>query len=268
MQCKGRYCREKTELKFPVKSGYFTERRCQNIAVGKGCDPELCDTCQDKSRQPWSPKCQQSKFQGKIDQPYFPDSWLFGSERFKKFHELPGNSLYPDVYEYAETAQRLARQGISTEEMPPKSTPKPATVIPQSTPTSVPPPAETKKPGRSKKVAPQPVAAPTESVPVPSVEPFVQKKKTTKKATVAPSPLSAPHAPEPKVYESQEEALEAVEVIKIPLQQKTIHDVVHWYEPTKQKVYERKKDGSIGVYQGRYNRAEDKIQSFPDSDKE
>ena len=73
---------------------------------------------------------------------------------------------------------------------------------------------------------------------------------------------------EPKVYESPEEALEAIEVIKIPLQQKTIHDVVHGYEPTKQKVYERKKDGSIGVYQGRYNRAEDKIQSFPDSDKE
>ncbi len=121
MQCKGRYCREKQELKFPLRSGYFTERRCQNIALGQGCDPELCETCQDKSRQPWSPKCQRSKYQGKVDQPYFPDSWLFGSERFLKFHAIPGNTLSKDVYEYAETAQRIAQKGCSIPEMPRKT---------------------------------------------------------------------------------------------------------------------------------------------------
>lgn len=113
MLCKGRYCREKRALPFPLKSGYFTEVRCQELACESGSDPELCETCQEKAKKPPHPKYQESQFQGKIDEPYYPCSWLFGSDRFLKYHTMPGNALPADEYARAEAAQKIAQEGTS-----------------------------------------------------------------------------------------------------------------------------------------------------------
>jgi hypothetical protein len=121
MQCKARYCREKKELAFPLRSGYFTELRCGNLAAAEGPDPELCEKCQLKASKPFRVPCQQGQYQGKIDEPYFDGSWLFGSERFLKFNGLPGNALTAEEFARAEAAQKIARQGS---EMKGKAEPK------------------------------------------------------------------------------------------------------------------------------------------------
>lgn len=121
MQCKARYCREKKELTFPLRSGYFTELRCGNLAANDGPDTELCEKCQVKASKPFRVPCQQGQYQGKIDEPYFDGSWLFGSERFQKFNSMPGNALSPEDFARAEAAQKIARQGS---EMKGKADPK------------------------------------------------------------------------------------------------------------------------------------------------
>ncbi len=121
MQCKARYCREKKELAFPLRSGYFTELRCGNLALGDGPDPELCEKCQVKASKPFRVACQQGQYQGKVDEPYFEGSWIFGSDRFEKFNAIPGNRLSDEDYARAEAAQKIARQGS---EMKSKAEPK------------------------------------------------------------------------------------------------------------------------------------------------
>ena len=71
-----------------------------------------------------------------------------------------------------------------------------------------------------------------------------------------------------KAVEVAEEPLEAIEVIKIQLVPKTISDKSYWYDSTKDKVYEKTKDGAIGKYLGRYDSREQTLVSFPDSDVE
>ena len=129
MQCKGRYCREKKELKFPAVSGYFTEQRCSHIALSSGSDAELCSKCQEASQRPFVNKNQQHYYQGKVDGPYFEQSWLFGSPRFLKYNSLPNNALSAEDFAAAEAAQRIARQGLQIQDvpMPPKKTPVPKT---------------------------------------------------------------------------------------------------------------------------------------------
>jgi hypothetical protein len=121
MQCKARYCREKKELAFPLRSGYFTELRCGNLALGDGPDPELCEKCQVKASKPFRVACQQGQYQGKVDEPYFEGSWIFGSDRFEKFNAIPGNRLSDEDFARAEAAQKIARQGS---EMKSKADPK------------------------------------------------------------------------------------------------------------------------------------------------
>lgn len=121
MQCKARYCREKRELAFPLKSGYFTELRCGNLAAGDGPDPELCEKCQIKASKPFRVACQQGQYQGKVDEPYFEGSWIFGSDRFLKYNLMPGNGLSAEEFARAEAAQKIARQGS---EMKGKADPK------------------------------------------------------------------------------------------------------------------------------------------------
>lgn len=90
--------------------------RCQNWALDEGEDPELCERCLRKSKKPFRVHCQQGQFQGKIDEPYFDGSWLYGSDRFLKFQSLPGNALPPDELARAEAAQKLARQDSEMKE--------------------------------------------------------------------------------------------------------------------------------------------------------
>jgi len=250
MQCKGRYTEEKKEIPFPIKSGYFTERRCGEIAT----QDELCDSCIEKRKVAFVLKNQQSHFLGKIDDPYIDNCWLFGSPRYLKFAALEGNMPSTEQIAKAEKAQRIARGNLEM-----KAVPEPKT--------------EAKKKGRPKKngtvVSPAaatpaetPVApAPTSTAPVVN-NPSPKPKKVVKKTPVAPVVKVA------KAVESPEPTLEAIEVIKIQLVSKIIADKSYWYDTTKDKVYEKPKDGTIGKYLGRYDSREQKLVSFPDSDVE
>jgi hypothetical protein len=253
MQCKGRYTKEKKEIPFPTKSGYFTERRCGEIAT----QDELCDSCIEKRKLAFVLKNQQSHYLGKIDEPYIENCWLFGSSRYLKFAALEGNMPSAKQIAEAETAQRIAR---GTLEMKVKA---------QNT--------EAKKIGRPKKngtvvstlsgpaetsteiSTPPPVAAPAPPV---QSKPTPKPKKVVKKTVPVPIPQIA------KAVEVAEEPLEAVEVIKIQLLPKIIADKSYWYDSSKDKVYEKPKDGTIGKYLGRYDSREQALVSFPDSDVE
>jgi len=255
MQCKGRYTKEKREIPFPTKSGYFTERRCGEIAT----HDELCDSCIEKRKLAFVLKNQQSHYLGKIDEPYIENCWLFGSSRYLKFAALEGNMPSAKQIAEAETAQRIAR---GTLEMKVKT-----------------PSTEAKKIGRSKKngtvvsalSGQQGSAGPTEiPTPPPVVAPaalVVEQKPTPKpKKVVKKTPVPMPQVA--KAVEVAEEPLEAVEVIKIQLVPKIIADKSYWYDSTKDKVYEKPKDGTIGKYLGRYDSREQTLVSFPDSDVE
>jgi hypothetical protein len=263
MQCKGRYTKEKNGLKFPTKGFYFTEKRCGEIAT----QDELCNECLEKRKKTivkdelnYTPKYQQYSFQGKVDEDYYENSWIYGSPRYLKWAGIDGNTLKPKELAVAEAAQRIAR---GTLEMKVK--------VPNT---------EAKKGGRSKKngtvvsTLPGPAATTTEistppPVPVaaaPVVEqkpkPTPKPKKVVKKTVPVPIPQIA------KAVEVAEEPLEAIEVIKIQLVPKIIADKSYWYDSSKDKVYDKPKDGMIGKYLGRYDSREQALVSFPDSDVE
>ena len=113
MQCKGRYCKEAREIKFPLISGYFTEQRCIQKAT---TNEELCEKCAYQKKAGFRCKNQQSYYQGKIDEPYFENSWLFGSPRYLKYVAFPGNTPPPEALAAAEEAQRTAREGDQMKE--------------------------------------------------------------------------------------------------------------------------------------------------------
>ena len=157
----------------------------------------------------------------------------------------------------AEKAQRIARGNVEMKAVP-----------------EVPIP-EAKKKGRPKKngtvvsslsgATATPATTPTPPpvhIPAPLVEPKQEPKpkKVVKKTPVAPVAKVA------KAIESPEPTLEAIEVIKIQLVSKIIADKSYWYDSTKDKIYEKSKDGSIGKYLGRYDSREQALVSFPDSD--
>jgi hypothetical protein len=251
MQCKGRYTKEKKEIPFPIKSGYFTERRCGEIAA----QDELCDSCIEKRKLTFVLKNQQSHYLGKIDEPYIDNCWLFGSSRYLKFAALEGNMPSAKQITEAETAQRIARGTLEMKA----------------------PKTEAKKGGRPKKngtvVSALPgQQGPTTEIPTPPPVPVpaalvVEQKPTPKpKKVVKKTPVPMPQVA--KAVEVAEEPLEAVEVIKIQLVPKIIADKSYWYDSTKDKVYEKPKDGTIGKYLGRYDSREQTLVSFPDSDVE
>jgi hypothetical protein len=251
MQCKGRYTKEKKEIPFPIKSGYFTERRCGEIAT----QDELCDSCIEKRKVAFVLKNQQSHYLGKIDDPYIDNCWLFGSSRYLKFAALEGNMPSTEQIAKAEKAQRIARGDVEMKAVPTVPTP------------------EVKKKGRPKKngtVVSPAAATPAETPVAPaltSTTPVVNNPSPKPKKVVKKTPV-APVAKVAKAVESPEPTLEAIEVIKIQLVSKIIADKSYWYDSTKDKIYEKPKDGSIGKYLGRYDSREQKLVSFPDSDVE
>jgi len=260
MQCKGRYTKEKKEIPFPTKSGYFTERRCGEIAT----QDELCEHCIEKRKLTiikdelcYTPKNQQCQYLGKVDEPYYENCWLFGSPRYLKFAGLDGNALSGVDLTKAETAQRIARGNLEMKVKAPKT--------------------EAKKVGRPKKngtVVSTPSGPATEipappSIPAPAPPVVEQKPKPTPKPKkVVKKTVPVPVATVAKAVEVAEEPLEAIEVIKIQLVPKIIDCKSYWYDSTKDKVYEKPKDGTIGKYLGRYDSREQALVSFPDSDVE
>ena len=263
MQCKGRYTKEKNGLKFPTKGFYFTEKRCGEIATQDG----LCNECLEKRKKTivkdelnYTPKYQQYSFQGKVDEDYYENSWIYGSPRYLKWAGMDGNTLKPKELAVAEAAQRIARGNLEMKVKAPNTEAKKlgrpkknGTVVsalsgPQATSTEIPTPT------------PVPVAVTpvVEQKPKPTPKP----KKVVKKTAPVPMPQVA------KAVEVAEEPLEAVEVIKIQLVPKIIADKSYWYDSSKDKVYEKPKDGTIGKYLGRYDSREQALVSFPDSDVE
>jgi uncharacterized protein with WD repeat len=133
------------------------------------------------------------------------------------------------------------------------------------------PKTEAKKAGRSKKNGTVVSAAtgPTTTTSTPSpVQPKPETKQVPKPKKVVKKTVPVPMPQIAKAVEVAEEPLEAIEVIKIQLVPKIISDKSYWYDPTKDKVYEKPKDGTIGKYLGRYDSREQALVSFPDSDVE
>lgn len=220
MQCKARYCREKKELPFPLEKSYFTETRCPNPTLGKGLDPELCEECQKKAEKPFSPKYQQYQYQGKVDEPYFKMSWIFGSERFLKFHNKPGNALPPDEYARAEAAQKIARQGSEMKEKAAEPKIKHSASAPS-------------------------LAAPKRAV-----------KETPKNKVVLPQkPVAIPVG-----VELLDEPLEAMEVSIVKLKRLDIAGTHYWLDTRNQIVYEYGTQGSVGKKIGTWNPDEENLQ--------
>ncbi len=220
MQCKARYCREKKELSFPLRSGYFTELRCGNLALGDGPDPELCEKCQVKASKPFRVPCQQGQYQGKVDEPYFEGSWIFGSDRFEKFNAMPGNRLSDEDSARAEAAQKIARQGS---EMKSKADPK---IKPSASATT------------AVKVRGRPKA--TNQV----IHPAVTAKPTTL----------------PVAVELLDEPLEAVEVKKIKVKKIELDSKPYWLDTNNSEVYETGKEDSVGKKIGTWNTDEEIIE--------
>jgi hypothetical protein len=228
-QCKGRYADQ--ELTFTNGREFYTEKRCSRKAL----DGELCKRCEKNEKIPFDPRHQLEQFQGKVGEEYFKKSVLYGSPWFLKKVERDNYEIAKDVLAIAKQAQRDAIYGT---QMP------------------------------RKKKEETPAAAPA---PVPEVKPEVKAKKPRaprkkKEETPTPPPPPAPEPTAPIAVESAEEPLEALEVIKISVTLKTINGKQVWYDSKKSKVYELKKDKSVGKYLGRFDSAEDKIADFPDSD--
>lgn len=266
MQCKGRYTKEKKEIPFPTKSGYFTERRCGEIAT----QDELCDSCIEKRKLTiikdelcYTPKNQQCQYLGKVDEPYYENCWLFGSPRYLKFAGLEGNALSGVDLTKAETAQRIARGNLEMKVKVPNTEakklgrPKKNGTVVSALPGQQGPPATT-----TEILTPPPVPVAAASVVEQKPKPTPKPKKVVKKTVPVPMPQVA------KAVEVAEEPLEAIEVIKIQLVPKIIADKSYWYDSSKDKVYEKPKDGMIGKYLGRYDSREQTVVSFPDSDVE
>ena len=261
MQCKGRYTKEKREIPFPTKSGYFTERRCGEIAT----HDELCDSCIEKRKLAFVLKNQQSHYLGKIDEPYIDNCWLFGSSRYLKFAALEGNMPSAKQIAEAEAAQRIARGTLEMKVKAPSTEakkigrPKKNGTVVSALPGQQGPPATTTEISTP---PPLTVAVPLVVEQKQKPKPTPKPKKVVKKTDPVPMPQVA------KAVEVAEEPLEAIEVIKIQLVPKIIADKSYWYDSSKDKVYEKPKDGTIGKYLGRYDSREQALVSFPDSDVE
>lgn len=205
---------------------YYTEKRCLGKATGE--DSEDPELCK------WCIPKSKIPFES-ADQKFLYQGKV-GEAYFKKSHLFGSpwflrrneHEDYTIEKEEFKLAKQAQREAIEGKQMPPRKKKEEAAA-----------PAEAKKPRAPRK--PKVVAAP------------------------APAPMN-PSAPSPVAVETLEEPLEALEVVKIPVQLKTIGEKSYWYDSKKSKVYEKLKDQGIGKYLGRYHSAEDKVVDFPDSD--
>jgi hypothetical protein len=230
-QCKGRYADK--ELSFTNSKVFYTERRC----IGKATEDELCSRCCVKQKIPFNAPLQIDQFQGKVGEDYFKRSVLYGSPWFLRKTHDEGFEVSLQDLRLAKQAQREAVMG-------------------------------TQMPRKKKEDVPVAAQASQVEKPVPAQEKPKKPRAPRKKKEEAPPPAPSitVAAPIALAVESAEEPLEALEVIKIPVTLKTIHGKQVWYDSKKSKVYEVKKDKSVGKYLGRFDSAEDKIADFPDSD--
>jgi hypothetical protein len=250
-QCKGRKCAQTKELRSPKGVGYFTEKRCQILTKNIN---ELCDKCHKKSEKPFNPQNQQSQYQGKVDEPYFENSWIYGSPRYLKKND----ALPREAEEEAAEAQRIARQGVQMKgdgsggknRKTISKTAGSANTVVSSVPNN------NIVNGTGSSVASVSTATPVAPVIKKSMK-VIKKNIALPTATVASVPIAV---------ESTEPPLEAASVVKIYIRPIEIAGTMYWYAPSKDKVYEKRKDGSCGPYKGRWNAADQALVNFPDSD--
>jgi hypothetical protein len=168
-------------------------------------------------------------------------------------HRLEGNQLSAADEAMAEAAQRIARQGLQMKANAGRSG-KTVPKAPERTVPSVQTYSDSSVPPNI--VSDAPVAA------VASPKKVVVKRQ--KKVVATPSePVSASVA-----VESLEPPIEATNVIKIHIRPLEVGGVTYWYAAAKDKVYEKRKDGTRGAYKGRYDHSNQCIVEFPDSDHE
>jgi hypothetical protein len=228
-QCKGRYADK--ELFFKNGRSFWTEKRC----LGKALEDDLCKWCVKKETVPFDPPNQLEQYQGKIGEEYFKRSVLYGAPWFLKKTELDEFEVSPGDLKLAIQAQRDAIIGTQMPRKKKEDVPPPAAPVAKDEP-----PKKPRAPRKKKETAP---------VPAPVIVATATATATT-----------------PIAVESSEEPLEALEVVKIPVVLKTVNGKQYWYDSKKSKVYEHKKDKSVGNYLGRFDPAEDTIVEFPDSD--
>ena len=284
-QCLGRYTSNKQRRKFPAKGDYFLEMRCPTIL--KDNSKDICESCYDKiKREELGVKTtNMTRFHGRINEPLSKDNscWLYDSERFWKFANMPGNMPSTEALQEAVLAQRIARNNVEM---------KNTIIVPASSDSKkidspkVEASKEVEKSTKrkyTKKSAPAPAPAPIETNVTPkptttvpesqenaSKTPEKKEVKKKPKKVILPKPQETIIPPaEAVAVASKESFIEPEEILQIQLRTIEIHDVNYWIDVKKDKLYKKESNGSIGSYIGRYDKEADSInRNFPDSDVE
>ena len=305
MQCLGRWTSNKQKVDFPEASHYFLEMRCTTIVEQSGSD--LCINCQDKiKKEGLGVKMRtQTAFLGRVTEPLKSkgcEAWLFDTDRFWKWANKPGNMPSQVELEMARKAQSFARIGtemgrekkdkkeIKDKEIKDKEIPQIAmlhissgregiydTVL-SKTPSKTEAPSkpiiergEVQKVKKAKEVTSE---VKTSEVKSPEVKsPEVSKKPRKPRVTKITNTVITPAAPVTNTLisaiavESPDEPLVADEVIEIQVRILDINGKSYWYEPNKNKVYEKVKGESIGKYLGRWDAPNETLDTtYADSD--
>jgi len=304
MQCLGRWTSNKQKVDFPEASHYFLEMRCTTIVEQSGSD--LCINCQDKiKKEGLGVKMRtQTAFLGRVTEPLKSkgcEAWLFDTDRFWKWANKPGNMPSQVELEMARKAQSFARIGTEMgrekkdkkdtkdkkdkKDKKEKNIPQMAmlhissgsegiydTVLseaPYKTETPSKPIIERGEVQKVKKA--KEVLSEVKSPEVKSSE--VSKKPRKPRVTKITNTVITPAAPVTNALlsaiavESPDEPLVADEVIEIQVRILDINGKSYWYEPNKNKVYEKVKGESIGKYLGRWDAPNETLDTtYADSD--
>jgi len=301
MQCLGRWTSNKQKVDFPEASHYFLEMRCTTIVEQSGSD--LCINCQDKiKKEGLGVKMRtQTAFLGRVTEPLKSkgcEAWLFDTDRFWKWANKPGNMPSQVELEMARKAQSFARIGtemgrekkdkkeIKDKEIKDKEIPQIAmlhissgregiydTVL-SKTPSKTEAPSkpiiergEVQKVKKAKAEAKEVTSeVKTSEVSKKPRKPRVSKLVNTVITPAAPV-TNALLSPSAIAVESPDEPLVADEVIEIQVRILDINGKSYWYEPNKNKVYEKVKGESIGKYLGRWDAPNETLDTtYADSD--
>ena len=297
MQCLGRWTSNKQKVDFPEASHYFLEMRCTTIVEQSGSD--ICINCQDKiKKEGLGVKMRtQTAFLGRVTEPLKSkgsEAWLFDTDRFWKWANKPGNMPSQVELEMARKAQSFARIGTEMvkekkdkkeiKDKKEKNIPQIAmlhissgregiydTVLSEI-------PSKTEIPcksiierGEVQKVKKAKAKAKEVTCEVKTSE--VSKKPRKPRVSKLVNTVITPAAPVTNAIlsaiavESPDEPLVADEVIEIQVRILDINGKSYWYEPNKNKVYEKVKGESIGKYLGRWDAPNETLDTtYADSD--
>ena len=300
MQCLGRWTSNKQKVDFPEVSHYFLEMRCTTIVEQSGSD--LCINCQDKiKKEELGVKMRtQTAFLGRVTEPLKSkgcEAWIFDTDRFWKWANKPGNMPSQVELEMARKAQSFARIGkemVSNDkndkkdkkDKKEKNIPQMAMLhissgsegiydtvlseIPSKTEIPSKPIIERGEVQKVKKAKAEAKEV-TSEVKTSEVSKKPRKPRVSKLVNTVITPAApvtnALLSPSAIAVESPDEPLVADEVIEIQVRILDINGKSYWYEPNKNKVYEKVKGESIGKYLGRWDAPNETLDTtYADSD--